>query len=118
MSDQSTHFINSTIHALIEDFMVHRQTSIPYHRWANGMVEAFSKVLENALTKVCNGMRDDWEKHVLAVLWAYRTTMKKLTQCIPFKLSYGKEAVMPIEFLVPSLCVVLMTKMIEEGALK
>jgi transposase InsO family protein len=41
MSDQGTHFIDSTI----EEFKIHHQTITPYHPQANGTVEAFNKMM-------------------------------------------------------------------------
>jgi hypothetical protein len=111
MRNQGTHFINKTINAMNEEFEVHHQKSTPYHPQENCTVEAFNKILENALTKFCNVNRDSWDLKVLEVLCTYRTTCKKLTGHTPFKLVYGQEAVAPLEFLVTSLRVAAITQM-------
>lgn len=81
-------------------------------------MEAFNKVLENALNKVSNTQGSGWDLHIPIVLWAYRTTCKKLTRQTPFRLVYGVEAVMPMEYIVPSLCIATLTGMTDHEALE
>ena len=42
--------------------------------------------------------QDDWDDKVPAVLWAYRTTYKKSSSHTPFKMVYGQEAIIPLQF--------------------
>jgi hypothetical protein len=59
--------------------------------------------------------RDDLDLKVSTLLWAYRTTCKKITGHTPFIMVYGKEELVPLDYSVPSLCIAMITNMTEEG---
>jgi hypothetical protein len=118
MSDQGTHSINNSIESLTKEFSVHHQKRTPYQPQENEIVESFNKILEKMLMNICSVNRDDWDLRVPVVLWAYRTTCKKLTMQTPFKLVYGLEVVVPMEYLVPSLRITAFTDMDDIGTVQ
>ena len=105
MSDRGSHFLNETIASLLEEFQVYHQKSTLYHPQVNGIVEAFNKILENASMNIFNAKINDWHVRIPVVLWVYRTTCKKVTRQTPFRLIYGEEAMIPIEYIMPSLSI-------------
>ena len=82
--------------------ILHRKSTLYYPR-ANGQVESTNKILIAILTKIVGVKCTNWGTKLSAALWAYRTLYKVTTGCTPFKMVYGLEAVMPWEFLIPSL---------------
>ena len=75
-----------------------RRRSTTYHPQSNGAIEAFNKTLTKGLTKICNADKDDWDEKIPAVLWTYITAYKFSIDQNPFRLVYGKEAVVPLHF--------------------
>ena len=74
--------------------------------------------MKHVLKKVYNENCDDWYLKISTILWDYCTTCKWLTWKTPFTLVYGKEPVMPMEYVFPSLRIIAMTWMSNEGALE
>jgi transposase InsO family protein len=53
ISDQGTHFINSTIEILIKNFLINHRKMTLYHPQANEAVKSFNKILQKGITKIC-----------------------------------------------------------------
>lgn len=70
------------------------------------------------LTKICNVQQNDWDVCVLAVLWAYKITCKKMTGKTSFGLVYGVEAGMLMEYIVPILHIAPIEDMVDHEALE
>ena len=81
-------------------------------------MEEFNKLLDHALIKVCNANHDDWDLKITKVLWSYHTTCKQLIGKTQFKLVYGQEEFMPMEYIILSLCITTMTGMDDASALE
>jgi hypothetical protein len=115
---QGMYFINQTIYPLTEEFHIHHRKITPYHPQANRTMESFNKILENALTNICNVGRDNWDLCIPVILWAYKTTSKKITRYTPFQLVYVQEAVIPMDFIVPSMCIKSIIELSNTGAIE
>jgi len=55
------------------------------------------------LKKRLGPAKGNWTEELLEVLWAYRCTPQSTTQETPYNLTYGTEAMIPVEIGEPSL---------------
>ena len=102
LTDRGTHFVNELLNSLCDRFGVKHRLSTAYHPQTNGLVERFNKTLCEVLAKLANEDKDDWDLFVSSALFAYRTRKHSTTRHEPFYLMHGREAVLPIEFAVPT----------------
>ena len=56
-----------------------------------------NKVIVNGLKKRLDDTKGRWVEELPHVLWTYRTTPRKFTGETPFSMTYGAEAVIPLE---------------------
>ncbi|MCO5595910.1 hypothetical protein L7F22_049961 [Adiantum nelumboides] len=103
LSDRGPDFRADLLDALLENLSIKHVHSTPYYPQCNGLVEKTSGVLCKIITKHVRDRPQDWDKHLTAALWAYRTSFKVSTQFTPYHLVYGQEALLPIEVELGSL---------------
>jgi hypothetical protein len=64
-------------------------------------------MLGKILKKTVTNNQRDWHDSLFKALWAYRVTVRTLTQATPYSLVYGSEAILPLEMQLPSLLVTI-----------
>lgn len=68
------------------------------------------------MKKIVDEDRKDWDHKLSSALWAYRTTYKMATRKTPFSLVYGLEAIVPLEYIVPTLRTVVDNRLSEKDS--
>ena len=91
------------IATLLDKFLVIHNVSAPYHPQENGQTESTNKTLCTIITKLITTIRNDWEMLLQPVLWVYRVAYKSSIGTTPFNLVYGMNAMLPMDFLIPTL---------------
>ncbi|GJW52303.1 reverse transcriptase domain-containing protein [Tanacetum coccineum] len=73
------------------------------HPQTNGQVEKGNYSLGEGIKARLGEDKKNWVEEVLYVSWAHRTMIKTSNGNTPFSLTYGTEAVIPVEIGMPSL---------------
>ena len=82
------------------------------------MAKSSNKILVKIFKRTVSENRKDWDRKLNLALWAFRTAFKVSTGLTPFRLVYGMEAMVSMEFIVPSLRVAVSNRVIQEDSLK
>ena len=77
--------------------------STPAYPQGNRQAEAVNKAIVNGLKKRLDGAKGRWVEELPHILWTYRTTPRRSTGETPFAMTYGVEAVIPLEANFPVL---------------
>ncbi|CAN6720149.1 unnamed protein product [Malus baccata var. baccata] len=76
--------------------------SSPYYPQSNGQAEASNKILVNIIKKMVIDSPEKWREMLGNTLWAYRTSKRAGTGTTPYALTFGQDAVLPMEINVSS----------------
>src|SRR6266498_3130899 len=96
-SDRGTHFVNEVIRKLTKKFRVRHSLSSPYHPQSNGLVERFNKTLYEGIAKVAEEL-GSWDQYIQPILFAYRTKELRILKQSLYKLVYGKEPTLVMDY--------------------
>ena len=97
MSDNGKQFNNPKFRDFYAELGIKNYYSSPAHQQSNGQVEVTIRTLKAALKTKLEVLKRKWVEYLLEVLWAHSTTRKSATQETPFALTFGIEAVAPVE---------------------
>uniref|UniRef100_A0A2N9G132 RNase H type-1 domain-containing protein n=1 Tax=Fagus sylvatica TaxID=28930 RepID=A0A2N9G132_FAGSY len=77
--------------------------SSPAYPQGNGQAESSNKVILSGIKKKLEEAKGRWVEELPTVLWTFRTTPRSSTGETPYSLTYGVEAVIPLEVGLPTL---------------
>ena len=82
--------------------ITNRYSTLAYPQ-GNEQAKTVNKVIVNGLKKRLNYAKGKWVEELSHVLWAYRITPRKSIGETPFSMTYGAEAIIPLETKFPTL---------------
>ncbi|XP_019447443.1 PREDICTED: uncharacterized protein K02A2.6-like [Lupinus angustifolius] len=102
VTDNGTQFADRKFQALLSGLHIKQHFTSVEHPQTNGQAEAANRVILKGLKKRLDESKANWPDQLHHVLWAYRTTPHSTTGESPFNLTYGAEAMIPVEIGEPT----------------
>ncbi|XP_061367151.1 uncharacterized protein LOC133310267 [Gastrolobium bilobum] len=102
ITDNGTQFIDKKFRLMVVDLGIKHKFAAVEHPQTNEQVESANKILTNGLKRRVEGCKGSWVEELDNVLWGYRTSVQSSIQETPFKMTYGFEAMLPVEVGEPT----------------
>ena len=103
ISDNGLQFDSKAFRKYCSDLGIKNKYSTPAYPQGNGQAVAVNKVIVNGFKKRLDDAKGRWVEELPHVLWTYRTTPRKSTGETLFSMTYGAEAVIPLENSFPTM---------------
>ncbi|GKD17397.1 reverse transcriptase domain-containing protein [Tanacetum coccineum] len=102
ITDNGTQLINDSFKSWAEGLGIKLVSTSVYHPQANGTVERANQSIMQGIKTRLNQEGGAWVEELPNILWTHRTTPKTSNRETPFSLTYGTEAVIPVEIGIPT----------------
>ncbi|GAU22605.1 hypothetical protein TSUD_135050 [Trifolium subterraneum] len=102
VTDNGTQFTNKKFQEFLATIATTQHFTSVEHPQTNGQAEAANRVILRGLRRRMGASKGNWTEELHNVMWSYRTTPHSTTGETPFRLTYGTEAVIPVEIGEPS----------------
>ncbi|GJU43731.1 reverse transcriptase domain-containing protein [Tanacetum coccineum] len=99
---QANYFVNDPFKKWAEKLKIQLISTPVYHPQGNGAVERANKSLLRGIKTRLEKGGSAWAEEMPNVFWAHRTIKKTSNGETPFSLTYGTEAVIPVEIVMPT----------------
>lgn len=100
VSDNGLQFVENPFREWCADKGIKKQFTSVAHPQANGQMEVSNRTLVNGIKKRLGKAKGNWVEELPCILWSYMTTSRVSTKETPFSLTYGKEAMFPVELAI------------------
>ena len=99
-SDQGANVDGAVFKGLCDLIEAAKTRTTPYHPQGDGQVERLNKSLVKILSKLISDHRRDWADFVPKAVLAYNTSVHESTGFTPYRLMFGREAILPLDALL------------------
>ncbi|XP_077228332.1 uncharacterized protein LOC143861275 [Tasmannia lanceolata] len=101
ITDNGKQFDCRNFRKFCSDLKIEQRFTSVAHPQTNGQTEVTNRILLQGIKKRLDEKAGRWADELYHVLWAYRTTPRAPTGESPFNLSFGTEAVIPVDVGTP-----------------
>lgn len=95
--DQGANVDGAVFRGLCDLIEAAKTRTTPYHSQGDGQLERLNKSLVKILSKLVSDHRRDWADCVPKALLAYNTSVHESTGFTPYRLMFGREAILPLD---------------------
>ena len=99
-SDQGANVDGAVFKGMWDLIDAAKTRTTPHHPQGDGQVERLDKSLVKILSKLISDHRRDWADFVPEAVLAYNTSVHESTGFTPYRLMFGREAILPLDALL------------------
>ena len=97
VSDNGQQFVSKYTTEFCQSMGIQNRFGSVEHPQTNGQAESANKAVILGMKRRLDEAKGRWPEELPAMMWSYNTTAHTSTGETPFKLTYGADAVLPVD---------------------